>query len=107
VVEAGVGTFASFLEGPITTLDDAVFFLTFRTNRILRLAPGGDLEVFREHSGRAIGNAWELDGHMVTSEGSEHGPNGRCRLTRTVLAKERSRCSPTDIKVIVSAVGTM
>jgi gluconolactonase len=77
VADAGVATFVSFLEGPIAALDGTVFFSDVRTNRILRLAPSGDLEVFREDSGRAIGNAWDLDGHLVTCEGAEHGPNGR------------------------------
>jgi gluconolactonase len=86
VREAEIATFASFLEGPVATTAGAVYFCDVRANRILRLAPGGDLEVFREDAGRAIGNAWDLDGNLVTCEGAEHGTDGRRRLTRTVLA---------------------
>src|SRR5688572_10347476 len=78
--------FTSFLEGPAATLDGDLYVADVRANRIWHLAPDGELDVFREDSGRAIGNTWDLDGRLVTCEGAEHGPGGRRRLTRTTLS---------------------
>ncbi|MBM7789630.1 SMP-30/gluconolactonase/LRE family protein [Tenggerimyces flavus] len=79
-------SYASFLEGPVATLDGEVYVCDVRANRLLRFGPDGSMEVYREDSGRAIGNTWDLEGRLVTCEGAEHGPGGRRRLTRTTLA---------------------
>lgn len=52
----------SLLEGPVATLDGDVYMADVRANRIWHLSPEGDMRVFREDSGRAIGNAWDLNG---------------------------------------------
>ena len=78
--------FTSFLEGPAATLDGDLYVADVLANRIWHLGPDGELDVFREDSGRAIGNTWDLDGRLVTCEGAEHGAGGRRRLTRTTLS---------------------
>jgi gluconolactonase len=79
-------TFVSFLEGPAACTDGVVFFSDIRADRIYTLWPNGTLAVFREPSGRANGNTFDLEGRLVTCEGAEHGPNGGRRLVRTDLA---------------------
>ncbi len=75
----------SYLEGPAAHLDGSVFFSDIAANRIMRLDPDGRVNVFREDSGRANGNAFDLEGRLLTCEGAEFGP-GRRRITRTDLA---------------------
>lgn len=74
----------SFLEGPAAHLDGSVFFSDIAADRIMRLDPDGHIEVFREDSGRANGNVFDLEGRLLTCEGAEFGP-GRRRITRTDL----------------------
>lgn len=73
----------SFLEGPAGDVDGSVYFSDIAANRLMRLDPQGRVSVFREDSGRANGNAFDLDGRLVTCEGGELGPGGRRRMTRT------------------------
>lgn len=73
------------LEGPAADLDGTLYLSDIPGNRILRRDPSGRLHVFRDDSGRANGNAFDLDGRLVTCEGGEHGPGGRRRITRTDL----------------------
>jgi gluconolactonase len=79
-------TFVSFLEGPAASADGVVYFSDIRADRIYSLWPDQTLSVFREPSGRANGNTFDLEGRLVTCEGAEHGPNGGRRLVRTDLA---------------------
>ncbi len=83
---AAPATFVSFLEGPAAALDGAVYFSDIRADRIYRLLPDQSLEVFRQPSGRANGNTFDLEGRLITCEGAEHGPNGGRRLVQTDLA---------------------
>ena len=78
-------TFVSFLEGPAASANEVVFFSDIRANRIYSLSPDQTLAVFREPSGRANGNTFDLEGRLVTCEGAEHGANGGRRLVRTDL----------------------
>jgi len=75
----------SFLEGPAASADGVVYFSDIRADRIYSLWPDQSLSVFREPSGRANGNTFDLEGRLVTCEGAEHGPNGGRRLVRTDL----------------------
>jgi len=85
-MKATSATYVSFLEGPTASLDGTVYFSDIRADRIYRLRPDGTLEVFREPSGRANGNTFDLEGRLVTCEGAEHGLNGGRRLSRTDLS---------------------
>jgi gluconolactonase len=76
----------SFLEGPAASPNGVVYFSDIRADRIYSLWPDQTLAVFREPSGRANGNTFDLEGRLVTCEGAEHGPNGGRRLVRTDLA---------------------
>jgi gluconolactonase len=60
--------------------------LLSKANRIYSLWPDQTLSVFRDPSGRANGNTFDLEGRLVTCEGAEHGPSGGRRLVRTDLA---------------------
>jgi len=77
--------FVSFLEGPAQGPDGAIYFSDIKANRLLRRSPDGDITVFRSPSGRANGNVFDLDGRLVTCEGSEYGPGGGRRIVRTDL----------------------
>ncbi len=80
----------SVLEGPAFGPDGAIYFSDIPANRVMRYVPGGGLTVFREDSGRANGNAFALDGHLLTCEGAEYGTGGRRRVVRTNLRTGRT-----------------
>jgi gluconolactonase len=78
--------FATFLEGPAEGPDGAIYFSDVKGDRLLRRASDGEITVFRFPSGRANGNVFDLDGRLVTCEGSEYGPGGGRRIVRTDVA---------------------
>jgi gluconolactonase len=78
-----VATFVSFLEGPAADAEGHVYFSDIRANRIMRLSPDGTLDVFRDDSGRTNGNVFDLQGRLISCEGSEMGKGGRRRVVRT------------------------
>ena len=67
----------AFTEGPVWHPDLGVLFSDIANNRIMRLAPSGELEVFRSPSGRANGLVFDHQGRLVACEG------GNRRVTRT------------------------
>jgi gluconolactonase len=75
----------AFTEGPAVDRDGTVYFSDMRNNRIMKLAPSGELSVFRSEAGRANGNLFDREGRLVTCEGAEQGPGGGRRITRTDL----------------------
>ena len=87
VSESGVRPAASlaFTEGPAVHADGSVFFADIENNRILKLTPGGDLEVFRQPSHRTNGQTFDQQGRLYHCEGAECGPGGGRRVTRTDL----------------------
>jgi gluconolactonase len=78
--------FVSFLEGPAQGPDGAIYFSDIKGNELLRRTADGEITIFRSPSGRANGNAFDLDGRLVTCEGSEYGPGGGRRIVRTDVA---------------------
>jgi gluconolactonase len=76
--------FVSFLEGPAEGPDGAIYFSDIMSDRLLRLL-AGEISVVRWPSGRSNGNVLDLDGRLVTCEGSEYGPGGGRRIVRTEL----------------------
>lgn len=74
-----------FLEGPAWHQSGDLYFSDIAGNRILRLAPDGNLSVFRADSGRTNGNTFDAQGRLISCEGAEFGPGGRRRLVRTDL----------------------
>ncbi len=77
--ELEVAVEVAFLEGPTADLDGNVYFSEITSERILRLSTDGKLTTFRERSGAANGNLFDLQGRLVTCEG------GAKRVTRTDL----------------------
>jgi gluconolactonase len=72
-----------FLEGPAVDDQGNVLFSDIAGNRLLKMAPGGVVSVFRVNSGRTNGNAFDAQGRLLSCEGGEHGTGGRRRLVRT------------------------
>jgi gluconolactonase len=81
--KAAVGALVCFLEGPAVDEKGYVFFSDITGNRILKMAPTGEVSVFREDSGRTNGNAFDAQGRLVSCEGFGLGPGGRRRIVRT------------------------
>lgn len=80
-------TFVAFLEGPAALADGRVFFTDIWNNRILCWDENtGKTTVFREPSGRANGLLFDARGRLLACEGSEFGPGGGRRVTRTDIA---------------------
>ena len=80
---AEVAVEVSFLEGPTADAEGNVYFSEITSERILRLSSDGKLTTFRERSGAANGNVFDLEGRLVTCEG------GAKRVTRTDLKTGR------------------
>jgi gluconolactonase len=74
-----------FLEGPAVEANGNVFFSDIAGNRILKMAPDGQVSVFRADSGRTNGNTFDAQGRLISCEGAENGPGGRRRMVRTDL----------------------
>jgi len=82
---ASVATWIAFTEGPAVDADGTVYFSDIINSRIMRLAPDGTRSVFRERSQRTNGQAFDLEGRLLHSEGNEFGTDGARRITRTDL----------------------
>ena len=78
-------TCIAFTEGPAVAADGTLFFSDIVGNRILKLASDGARSVFREPSHRTNGQTFDRDGRLWHCEGSEFGPGGGRRVTRTDL----------------------
>ena len=99
VEEATVVTTVAFTEGP--TADDAgnVYFTEIMNQRILRMAPGGVVTVFREPSNAANGLIIDTQGRLVACEGAAMKGNavhGKSHLAATAVLKPR--VTRTDLK---------
>ena len=82
----GVASYAAFLEGPAALADGRVFFTDIWNNRILIWHPETKQQtVYRQPSGRANGLLFDRQGRLLACEGSEFGPGGGRRITRTDL----------------------
>ncbi len=79
-------TTVTFTEGPAVDADGTLYFSDIEGNRILKLTPDGTRSVFREPSGRTNGQAFDQQGRLYHCEGSEMGPGGGRRVTRTTLS---------------------
>jgi len=78
-----VAALVCFFEGPAVDEHGNLFFSDIPANRILKMTPAGDVSVFRSDSGRTNGNAFDVQGRLVSCEGFGLGPGGRRRLVRT------------------------
>ncbi len=66
-----------FTEGPVWVRDGYLLFSDIPNNKILKYTPGKGVEVYREGSNRANGNAMDAEGRLYTCEGETR------RITRT------------------------
>jgi len=66
-----------YTEGPVWSHDGYLLFSDIPGNRILKRAPDGDTEVYREASNGAAGNAFDSQGRLYTCETHSR------RVTRT------------------------
>lgn len=67
----------AFTEGPVWHPDGSVYFSDIENDRIMRLSPSAELNVYRSPSGRANGLVFDHTGRLVACEG------GNRRVTRT------------------------
>ncbi|MBX3412354.1 MAG: SMP-30/gluconolactonase/LRE family protein [Pirellulales bacterium] len=81
----GEATSLAFTEGPAVGADGSVYFSDIENNCIYKLAPDGVRTVFRQPSGRTNGQWFDPQGRLLHCEGSERGPGGGRRVTRTNL----------------------
>ena len=58
-----------FTEGPVWHPDGHLLFVDIRRSLSHRLAPGGQPELFREHSGGSNGLTFDLQGRLIMCEG--------------------------------------
>ena len=59
-----------FTEGPVWHPDGHLLFVDIRRSLSHRLAPGGQPELFREHSGGSNGLTFDLQGRLIMCEGA-------------------------------------
>ena len=69
-----------FTEGPTMDADGNLFFSDGQNDRIMRLAPDGELTVFRKPCGRANGLLFDHQGRLLMCQSS--GEGGRRRVAR-------------------------
>lgn len=81
--EATRAALVCFLEGPAADAEGNVFFSDIISNRILKMNSRGDVSLFRSESGRANGNAFDVQGRLISCEGFGLGSGGRRRVVRT------------------------
>jgi len=81
----GEATSLAFTEGPAVGADGSVYFSDIENNRVYKLSPDGVRTVFRDPSGRTNGQWFDPQGRLLHCEGSERGPGGGRRVTRTNL----------------------
>lgn len=74
-----------FTEGLAVDADGSVYFSDILNNRILRRAPDGAVQVFRQPSRRTNGQTFDRQGRLLHCEGAEFGEGGGRRITRTNL----------------------
>ncbi len=78
-----------FTEGPAVDAEGNVYFSDILGNRILKLSDGegagATWSVFRQPSHRTNGQTFDREGRLYHCEGSEFGPGGGRRVTRTDL----------------------
>ncbi len=84
--KAKVAANICFLEGPAWHASGDLYFSDISGNRILKMAPDGQVSVFRADSGRTNGNTFDAQGRLICCVGAESGPGGRRRIVRTDLA---------------------
>jgi sugar lactone lactonase YvrE len=72
-----IGSGYKFTEGPIWSHEGCLLFSDIPENKILRLVPGKPVDVYRQQSNGANGNAFDAQGRLYTCEGGER------RVTRT------------------------
>lgn len=75
----------AFTEGPAADERGDVYFTDILNNRILVRRASGELEVFRQPSGRTNGQTFDAQGRLYHCEGAEMGPGGGRRISRTDL----------------------
>lgn len=85
-----VATSVAFTEGPTVARDGSVYFTELVGQRIMKLAPGGKLSVFRENSNSANGLLFDAEGRLIACE-SGRAPGGEkvnaiARVTRTDMS---------------------
>lgn len=74
----------AFTEGPAAAADGKVYFSDIWNNRIMCFDPHArKTTVWRSDSGRSNGLLFDPVGRLLACEGSEFGPGGRRRITRT------------------------
>ncbi len=66
-VELVQGKF-NFLEGPVGTADDGLYFTDLPINKVYRLDPNSEISVVREQSGKANGLVLTSDGGLLAAE---------------------------------------
>ncbi len=86
---ATAATTLVFTEGPAVDAEGNVYFSDILGNRILKLTDAegsnGTWSVFRQPSHRTNGQTFDREGRLYHCEGSEFGPGGGRRVTRTDL----------------------
>lgn len=75
-----VATGCKFTEGPAVDGKGNLFFSDGPNDRIMKLAPDGELSVFRKPAGRANGMTFDREGRLVVCQSG--GPDGKRRVAR-------------------------
>ncbi len=98
-LEATVATTVAFTEGPTADDNGNVYFTEIMNQRILRMAPGGSVSIFREPSNNANGLIIDAQGRLIACEGAGikgNGVHGKSHLAAGTALKPR--VTRTDLK---------
>lgn len=108
--QTSIAAMVCFFEGPAVDDQGNVFFSDIPGNRILKMSAAGEVSVFRADSGRTNGNAFDIQGRLISCEGFGLGSGGRRRIVRTdmktgemtvLTERYQGKCynSPNDVCV--------
>lgn len=95
--EATMATSTAFTEGP--TADDAgnVYFTEVINQRIMKMAPGGALSVFRDNSNNANGLLFDKQGRLIACEGANNRGNRPLGFSPFIDREVKPRVTRTDM----------
>jgi gluconolactonase len=96
--EATMATITAFTEGPTVDLENNVYFTEVINQRILKMAPGGALTIFREQSNTANGLLFDSQWRLIACEGATIKGNRPLGFSPFAANEMKPRVTRTDLK---------
>jgi gluconolactonase len=96
--EATMATITAFTEGPTVDAENNVYFTEVINQRILKMAPTGELTIFREQSNTANGLLFDSQWRLIACEGATIKGNRPLGFSPFAGTGMKPRVTRTDLK---------